>query len=151
MFGSRNYCCGNFYLVSTVTDNTVIVSGSKKKTTVKVADEKTIVISGSVQKTTVKVADVGNSGPTGPTGATGPTGPTGPQGASVFAAAGTYIHTQSSASATWTVVHNLGYFPGGVSVVDSAGSKVYGDVTHTSVNQLVINFTAGFGGKVYIS
>ena len=105
---------------------------------------KTVVVSGSKKKTTVKVADVGNAGPIGPTGATGPTGPQGVGG-------GTYVHTQSSASATWTVAHNLGYFPGGVSVVDSAGSKVYGDVTHTSVNQLVINFTAGFGGKVYIS
>lgn len=125
MFGSRNDCCGNFYFGATMTNKTVIVSGSKKKTT-------------------VKVADVGNAGPIGPTGATGPPGPQGVGG-------GTYVHTQSSASATWTVIHNLGYFPGGVSVVDSAGSKVYGDVTHTSVNQLVINFTAGFGGKVYIS
>ena len=103
-----------------------------------------IVVTGTENITT---AAVGIIGPSGPTGATGPTGPSGPQGVG----GGTYVHTQSSASATWTVVHNLGYFPGGVSVVDSAGSKVYGDVTHTSVNQLVINFTAGFGGKVYLS
>ncbi len=109
-----------------------------------------IVVSGGTKTKVTSVGVIGPAGPAGPTGPTGPTGATGPAGTS-GAAAGTYVHTQSSASATWTVVHNLGYFPGGVSVVDSAGSKVYGDVTHTSTNQLVINFTAGFGGKVYIS
>lgn len=103
-----------------------------------------IIVSGTPK---TKVAAVGVIGPAGPTGPAGPAGATGPAGVG----GGTYVHTQSSASATWTVIHNLGYFPGGVSVVDSAGSKVYGDVTHTSVNQLVINFTAGFGGKVYLS
>ena len=106
-----------------------------------------IIVSGTPK---TKVAAVGVIGPAGPAGPAGPTGATGATGAT-GTGGGTYVHTQSSASATWTVVHNLGYFPGGVSVVDSAGSKVYGNVTHTSANQLVINFTAGFGGKVYIS
>ena len=109
-----------------------------------------VTVSGTPKTRINTVGVIGPAGPAGPTGPTGPTGATGPAGTS-GAAAGTYTHTQSSASATWTVVHNLGYFPGGVSVVDSAGNKVYGDVTHTSANQLVINFTAGFGGKVYIS
>jgi cytoskeletal protein RodZ len=89
---------------------------------------------------TVKVAQVGPAGPTGPTGPTGSS-----------AANATYTHTQSSSSTTWTVVHNLGYFPGGVSVVDSGGTKVYGDVTHTNNNSLVITFSSAFGGKAYIS
>lgn len=62
-----------------------------------------------------------------------------------------YTHTQATASASWTINHNLGYYPGGVSIVDSAGSKVYGDVTFISENQLVINFSSAFGGKAYIS
>lgn len=96
---------------------------------------RTVVVSGAKKKTVVKVANVGPAGPAGPAGVGG----------------GNYTHIQSAPSATWTVVHNLGYHPGGVSVIDSAGTKVYGDVTHTSVNQLVINFSAGFSGKAYLS
>lgn len=90
---------------------------------------------------TVKVTKVGPAGPTGPTGPTGAVGNAG----------GSYTHTQAVSSTTWTITHNLGYFPGGVSVVDSAGTKVYGDVTHIDVNSLVVTFSAGFGGKAYIS
>jgi len=96
---------------------------------------RTVVVSGAKKKTVVKVANVGPTGPAGPAGVSG----------------GNYTHIQSTPSATWTVVHNLGYHPGGVSVIDSAGTKVYGDVTHSSVNQLVINFSAGFSGKAYLS
>jgi len=96
---------------------------------------RTVVVSGAKKKTVVKVANVGPAGPTGPAGVGG----------------GNYTHIQSTPSTTWTVVHNLGYNPGGVSVVDSAGTKVYGDITHSTVNQLVINFSAGFSGKAYLS
>jgi len=96
---------------------------------------RTVVVSGAKKKTVVKVATIGPAGPAGAAGASG----------------GSYVHTQSTPSTTWTVVHNLGYFPGGVSVVDSAGTKVYGDITHANVNQLVINFSAGFSGKAYLS
>lgn len=108
---------------------------------------RTVIVTGAKKKSVVQVADVGSAGPVG---ATGPAGPTGPAGAS-GAGGGTYVHTQSAPSTTWTVAHNLGYYPGGVSVIDSAGTKVYGDITHTNTNQLVINFTAGFSGKVYLS
>lgn len=62
-----------------------------------------------------------------------------------------HVHTQAAASASWTINHNLGYYPGGVSIIDSGGSKVYGDVVFISENQLVVNFTSAFGGKAYIS
>lgn len=96
---------------------------------------RTAIVSGAKKKTVVKVANVGPAGPAGPAGVGG----------------GNYTHIQSTPSTTWTVVHNLGYHPGGVSVIDSAGTKVYGDITHSSVNQLVINFSAGFSGKAYLS
>ena len=63
----------------------------------------------------------------------------------------TFTFTQSSSSATWTVTHNLGYRPGGVSVVDSAENVVMGDIVHSSDNALVINFSSAFTGKAYIS
>ena len=62
----------------------------------------------------------------------------------------TYTHTQSSASATWTITHNLDCFPS-VSVVDSAGSVVIGDVNYTNANALVVTFAAALGGKAYLN
>lgn len=80
----------------------------------------------------------GGGGTTGATGATGPQGATGPIGATGFGAtgatgpagnavvAGAYIHTQSSASTTWTVTHNLGYRYVNVEPVDSTGNTFVG-------------------------
>lgn len=62
-----------------------------------------------------------------------------------------YVHTQAVAAETWTVDHNLGSKPGGVSVVSNNDEIVYGDVSYTSANQLLVSFTAAFTGKVYIS
>jgi len=108
---------------------------TKTISTIVKSGKKTVVVSDTPKKTVVQVADVGLSGPAGASGAAG----------------GNYTHTQSAPSATWTIVHNLGFNPGGVSVVDSAGTKVYGDITFTNTNQLVINFSAGFSGKAYLS
>jgi hypothetical protein len=63
----------------------------------------------------------------------------------------TFTFTQASASAEWTVAHNLGFRPGGVAVVDSSENVVVGDIVHSSDNQLVINFSSAFAGKAYIS
>ena len=63
---------------------------------------------------------------------------------------GNYTHTQSVSSATWTITHNLGYRPA-VSVVDSGGNHVVGDVNYVSVNVLTISFSAPFGGSAYLS
>lgn len=62
----------------------------------------------------------------------------------------TYIHVQSSASQIWNIEHGLGKFPS-VSVVDSAGTLVYGDVAYNDDNTLTINFTAAFSGKAYLN
>ena len=74
----------------------------------------------------------------GDKGATGATG-------------GSYVHNQSSSSSLWTVTHNLGYYPGGISVIDSGESIVVGDVTHTSISQFTVSFSTSFTGKVYVS
>jgi len=62
-----------------------------------------------------------------------------------------HYHSQIIPSATWVIDHNLNAYPGGVSVVDSAGSVVYGDVVYNSLNQLTINFTVQFSGEAYLS
>jgi hypothetical protein len=62
----------------------------------------------------------------------------------------TYTHNQASASAVWEITHNLGRFPS-VSVVDSGGTEVFGEVQYLSSNTLRVVFTAGFAGKAYLN
>lgn len=90
----------------------------------------------------------GIQGPTGATGSTGPTGPTGPQGEP--GADLTYTFTQSTPAATWTINHNLGEYLN-VSVVDSAGTQVYGQIDYQDANTIVVTFVAAFSGKAYLS
>lgn len=61
-----------------------------------------------------------------------------------------FVHNQISASSSWTITHNLGKHPT-VSIVDSGGNWVVGDIVYTSTNELTINFTATFSGKAYLN
>lgn len=61
-----------------------------------------------------------------------------------------YHHTQGVPSATWVIVHNLGKRPV-VTVLDSGGTEVEGDVVYDSLNQLTITFSAGFSGDAYLN
>jgi hypothetical protein len=61
-----------------------------------------------------------------------------------------YVHTQSTSASTWTISHNMGFFPS-VSVVDNGGNMVIGDVLYITENQVSISFSASFGGKAYFS
>ena len=49
-----------------------------------------------------------------------------------------------------TITHNLGKFPA-VTVVDSAGTHVVGDVQHINANSLQITFKTTFTGKLYVN
>lgn len=73
-----------------------------------------------------------------------PTGSVGPD--SPFA----YVHTQGIAASTWVITHNLGFYPN-VTVIDSSGSEVEGDIVYTSSNVVTITFSAAFGGVAYLS
>lgn len=61
-----------------------------------------------------------------------------------------YAHNQGTSSATWTINHNLDFYPN-VTVVDSAGTIVEGEISYTSRNQIVLTFSAAFSGKAYLS
>jgi len=61
-----------------------------------------------------------------------------------------YEHTQGSASASWTIVHNLGFKPN-LTVVDSAGNIVEGEITYTNSNSLTVSFQSAFSGYAYLS
>lgn len=61
-----------------------------------------------------------------------------------------YIHTQSLASSTWVVNHNLNKYPS-VDIVDSAGSKVFGNVVYISLNTVNLLFSVPFSGQAYFN
>lgn len=61
-----------------------------------------------------------------------------------------YVFTQIASSDLWTINHNLGRHPS-VTVVDSAGSFVVGEITYIDTNTLQINFSSEFSGKVYLN
>lgn len=63
---------------------------------------------------------------------------------------GTYVHTQGVASSTWTINHNLGFYPG-IEVVDSAGTVVIGNYQYVNVNTITATFASPFAGKAYLS
>ena len=62
----------------------------------------------------------------------------------------TYKYLKTSAGSTWTITHNLDKYPS-VTVVDSGGTKVQGDVTYNSANQLTITFSSSFSGTAYLN
>jgi len=61
-----------------------------------------------------------------------------------------YVHDQIASSALWTITHTLGKNPS-VSVVDSSGNLVMGEVCYISLTQITISFTAAFSGKAYLN
>lgn len=62
----------------------------------------------------------------------------------------TYTHTQGSASSEWVINHGLGKYPS-VTIVDSAGSVVHGDVIYDNDQRLTVRFTSAFSGKAYLN
>ncbi len=100
---------------------------------------------GGVQGVQGLPGEEGNPGPIGPPGEMGPEGPPGDG-----SGPGTYIHNQMVSSAEWVVPHSLGSYPS-VTIVDSAGSVVVGDVIYTSSEELRVLFNSAFSGQAYLN
>jgi hypothetical protein len=79
----------------------------------------------------------------------GPVGPAGAAGNSA-AIAGTYLHQQLDASTTWTIHHALGFNPN-VTTVDSADTRIEGDVSYLDTSNVVVTFSVPIGGRAYLS
>lgn len=75
----------------------------------------------------------------------GPPGPQGPSGYGV-----TYTHDQPTASYSWIINHNMNRYPS-VTVVDSTGRTVEGEVRYISNNTIGIQFQAPFSGEAYLN
>jgi hypothetical protein len=61
-----------------------------------------------------------------------------------------YVHTQTSPSLNWTITHNLNKYPS-VTIVDSAGTVVEGDIAYSNTNAVVVTFSSTFSGKAYFN
>lgn len=59
-----------------------------------------------------------------------------------------YIHDQMIPSSEWEIIHDLKKYPS-VTIVDSAGSVVIGEVMYTSENTVTVRFSSAFAGKAY--
>ena len=62
----------------------------------------------------------------------------------------TFVHDQQVAIAVWNIVHSLDKFPS-VSVVDSGGTAVVGEVEYTDTNNCTLTFSAPFSGKAFFN
>lgn len=61
-----------------------------------------------------------------------------------------YTHDQTTPSDEWIINHGLKKYPS-VTVVDSAGTKVYGDIDYLDMNSIKIKFSAKFSGTAYLN
>lgn len=62
----------------------------------------------------------------------------------------TFTFNQTVSTNVWNIVHNIGSYPA-VTVVDSVGNFVVGDVTYHDENSLTLTFKTGFKGKAYLN
>ena len=90
------------------------------------ADDGSVVVE-QIEPEVVEV-EIQTPGPAGSQGPQGPQGIPGPSGDD-------YTFEQTIPSATWTVTHNLGRYPGGIQVISSTGQLVGTEIVHDSVNQ----------------
>jgi hypothetical protein len=60
------------------------------------------------------------------------------------------VFTQASPSVEWMIGHTLGGRPS-VTIVDSAGTMVIGEVTYNSNSQVTVKFTSAFSGYAYLT
>jgi len=61
-----------------------------------------------------------------------------------------YMYEKSIASNTWDISHNLNKIPS-VTVVDSSGNVVIGEINYKDFNNLQISFSGAFSGKAYLN
>lgn len=61
-----------------------------------------------------------------------------------------YVHSQNAASDIWTITHNLEFYPN-VTLMDSGGSQVEGEITYLNNKQLQVEFSYEISGIAYLS
>ena len=61
-----------------------------------------------------------------------------------------FVYVQAISSDIWEITHNLNKYPA-VTVVDSGGSVVIGEIVYIDKNNVRITFASAFSGKAYFN
>ena len=61
-----------------------------------------------------------------------------------------FVYVQATSSDIWEITHNLNKYPA-VTVVDSGGSVVIGEIVYIDKNNIRITFASAFSGKAYFN
>ena len=61
-----------------------------------------------------------------------------------------FYFTQTTASNTWVITHNLNKYPS-ATIIDSAGTEVVGNITYNSLNQITITLSGAFKGSATLN
>jgi hypothetical protein len=62
----------------------------------------------------------------------------------------TFVFTQASAAASWSVTHNLGGFPS-VTLADPSGNVMIAGVQYINNNQVIVTFSTPVAGSAYLN
>lgn len=62
-----------------------------------------------------------------------------------------YRHAQSVAATTWSIQHNLGFYPAGVRAEDGSGAGMAAQVSYVDIDSVRLTFTAPVTGTAYLS
>lgn len=61
-----------------------------------------------------------------------------------------YEHIQGVPETEWVIRHPLRKYPS-VTIVDSAGSAVIGDIKYTDIDTVTLTFAFAFSGKAFLN
>lgn len=61
-----------------------------------------------------------------------------------------YIHNQISSQSNWRIQHNLSKYPS-ITIVDSVGNQVMGDIKYIDLNTIEVSFSGSFAGMAYLN
>lgn len=70
---------------------------------------------------------------------------TGPSGGFV------YEHIQSVPSPSWVIVHGLGHYPGGVTLLDSSKRIFQAEIHYIDVNTILATMVGAQSGTAYVN
>jgi hypothetical protein len=128
-------------ILLTTTEQLAVVENDGEAQVIEV-DPQEVRISGESNSTLIVLAE----GPPGPVGAQGIQGTPGAPGA-----AGSYfVWTQGVPASTWTITHDLNKRPS-VTIVDSTGRVVVGQVDYVDDTHIIVTFVGSFSGIAYLN
>jgi hypothetical protein len=133
----------NSTTVVTVVESNPIVSVAESNPTISVSSTTNAIVVQDQPSASIVLSASGPQGPQGPAGAAGANGLDGDGHQ-------TYVYNQNTPSDTWTITHNLTAYPS-VTVIDSAGTYVIGNIEYISNNVLRLTFSAAFAGQALLN